>query len=119
MQSVSYRVGVFAVCVVALWTNYQKMQADEAATTFLQEFSCDDFRASAEKPDDAAVEGERGRAKKDELLQIFAEVNLLSFKLVLLASILCVASHCALCAWPLADAPRRRLFPCVLPTYDD
>ncbi|KAJ1445535.1 hypothetical protein M885DRAFT_579034 [Pelagophyceae sp. CCMP2097] len=88
LQAVSYRVGVFAVCVVALWTNYQKIQADEAAMTFLQEFSCDDFCASADKPDDAAVEGnavevaERGRKKKDgagDLLQ--SSPRLISFRL--------------------------------------
>jgi len=102
INSISYRVGVFVVCLVALWTNYQSIQDEMTAFKFLKEFKCDDLRkqtgeaveegAATNAPAPAAdVSDVAGRAKKDgagELLEIFAEVNLLSFKLVIFASIL-------------------------------
>ncbi|KAJ1446907.1 hypothetical protein M885DRAFT_624849 [Pelagophyceae sp. CCMP2097] len=92
LSSISYRVGVFMVCQVALWVNYQTIEQNECAFSFLQEFCCEDFCAEKENPDENAVEGvDVGLKKKNgpgELLRIFHEVNLLSFKLVLIASIL-------------------------------
>ena len=96
----TYHLGVYIMCVATMLTNYQTVQNEQIAFRFLGTFGSADMRR--ERPRDASPRlgagAKAGGASMADLVEVFqrdedglilyvaAEVQLLSYKLVLLAS---------------------------------
>ena len=97
----TYHLGVYIMCVATMLTNYQTVQNEQIAFRFLGTFGSADMRR--ERPRDASPRpgagAKAGGASMADLVEVFqrdedglilyvaAEVQLLSYKLVLLASV--------------------------------